>query len=125
MAKGQQRRRFFPTLQYPIARLLRLINGTRERLVLVAEMKMPGEALLEFQITTVDAEQVEVQMRSQFLPRGLAGILYWYGFYPFHQWIFFGMLKSIAKLIGKPIVSGPERFTPKLHTSCALPPNIT
>jgi hypothetical protein len=108
MAKGQQRRRFFPTLQYPIAPLLRLINGTRE-----------------LQITTVDAEQVEVQMRSQFLPRGLAGILYWYGFYPFHQWIFFGMLKSIAKLIGKPIVSGPERFTPKLHTSCALPPNIT
>jgi uncharacterized protein YbjT (DUF2867 family) len=83
------------------------------RLLLVAEMKMPGEALLEFQITTV------------FLPRGLGGILYWYGLYPFHQWIFFGMLKSIAKLIGKPIMSGPERFTPKLHTSCALPPNIS
>ena len=95
------------------------------RLVLVAEMKMPGEALLEFQITTVDAEQVELQMLSRFLPRGLGGILYWYGLYPFHQWIFFGMLKSIAKLIGKPIMSGPERFTPKLHTSCALPPNIS
>jgi uncharacterized protein YbjT (DUF2867 family) len=95
------------------------------RLLLVAEMKMPGEALLEFQITTVDAEQVELQMLSRFLPRGLGGILYWYGLYPFHQWIFFGMLKSIAKLIGKPIMSGPERFTPKLHTSCALPPNIS
>jgi uncharacterized protein YbjT (DUF2867 family) len=95
------------------------------RLVLVAEMKMPGEALLEFQITTVDAEQVELQMLSRFLPRGLGGILYWYGLYPFHQWIFFGMLKSIATRIGKPIMSGPERFTPKLHTSCALPPNIS
>jgi hypothetical protein len=88
-------------------------------------MKMPGEALLEFQITTVDAEQVELQMLSRFLPRGLGGILYWYGLYPFHQWVFFGMLKSIAALIGKPIMSGPERFTPKLHTNCALPPNIS
>jgi hypothetical protein len=95
------------------------------RLVLVAEMKMPGEALLDFQITPVGNGQVELQMLSRFLPRGLAGILYWYGLYPFHQWIFFGMLKSIAKFIGKPIVSGPERFTPKLHASCALPPNIS
>jgi hypothetical protein len=83
------------------------------------------EALLDFQITPVGNGQVELQMLSRFLPRGLAGILYWYGLYPFHQWIFFGMLKSIAKFIGKPIVSGPERFTPKLRTSCALPPNIS
>lgn len=95
------------------------------RLVLVAEMKTPGEALLDFQITPSGAGQVELQMLSRFLPRGLAGILYWYGLYPFHQWIFFGMLKSIANSIGKPIVSGPERFTPKLHTSCALPPKIS
>ena len=95
------------------------------RLVLVAEMKMPGEALLDFQIKPVGSGQVQLQMLSRFLPRGLAGILYWYGLYPFHQWIFSGMLKSIAKFIGKPIVSGPERFTPKLHTSCALPLNIS
>jgi uncharacterized protein YbjT (DUF2867 family) len=92
---------------------------------LVAEMKMPGEALLDFQITTVGTGQVELRMLSRFLPRGLTGILYWYGLYPFHQWIFFGMLKSIAKSIGKPIGLGPERFTPKLHTSCALPDNIS
>ncbi|MGD9239859.1 MAG: SDR family oxidoreductase [Desulfobacterales bacterium] len=92
------------------------------RLVLVAEMKTPGEALLDFQITPSGAGQLELQMLSRFLPRGLAGILYWYGLYPFHQWIFFGMLKSIANSIGKPILSGPERFTPKLHTSCALMP---
>ncbi len=95
------------------------------RLVLVAEMKMPGEALLEFQITPIGPGQVELQMLSRFLPRGLAGILYWYGLYPFHQWIFFGLLKSIAKFIGKPISSGPQRFTPKLHTSCTPPPHTT
>lgn len=92
-----------------------------QRLLLVAEMKTPGEALLEFQITPLAKEEVEFQMLSRFLPKGLFGILYWYGLYPFHQWIFYGMLKAIAKSIKKPMVSDPERFTPRLHTSCALP----
>jgi uncharacterized protein YndB with AHSA1/START domain len=91
------------------------------RLLLVAEMKTPGEALLEFQITPQASGQVELQMLSRFLPKGLLGILYWYVLYPFHQWIFYGMLKAIAKSIDKPIASEPERFTPKLATSCALP----
>ena len=91
------------------------------RLVLLAEMKTPGEALLEFTITPQGDHQVELQMLSRFLPKGLFGIVYWYGLYPFHQWIFFGMLKAIAKSIRKPIASGPERFTPKLHTTCAIP----
>ncbi len=93
------------------------------RLLLVAEMKTPGEALLEFQISPRENDQVELQMLSRFLPKGLLGILYWYVLYPFHQWIFYGMLKSIAASIGKPMASEPERFTPKLHTSCALPQN--
>jgi uncharacterized protein YbjT (DUF2867 family) len=96
-----------------------------QRLMLVAEMKTPGEALLEFKITPFGNGQVELQMLSRFLPKGIFGILYWYGLYPFHQWIFFGMLKAIAKSINKPVVYGPERFTPKLHTTCALPPTRT
>jgi len=92
-----------------------------QRLLLVAEMKTPGEALLEFQITPLANDQVELQMLSRFLPKGLLGILYWYVLYPFHQWIFYGMLKAIARSINKPMASRPERFTPKLHTSCALP----
>ena len=95
------------------------------RLLLVAEMKTPGEALLEFQITPIGDDQVELQMLSRFLPKGLSGLIYWYVLYPFHQWIFFGMLKSIAKSIDKPIQSGPQRFTPKLHTSCVLPSQRT
>ena len=90
------------------------------RLVLLAEMKTPGEAILEFQITPKGNDQAELQMFSSFLPRGLGGILYWYALYPFHEWIFYGMLKSIAKSIGKPITAGPQRFTPKLHASCRL-----
>ena len=91
------------------------------RLLLVAEMKAPGEALLEFQIRPNGNDRVELQMLSRFLPKGLSGLIYWYALYPFHQWIFFGMLKAIAKSIKRPIVSGPQRFTPKLHTSCVLP----
>jgi uncharacterized protein YbjT (DUF2867 family) len=89
-----------------------------QELLLVAEMKTPGEALLKFQINPGGNGLVEFQMLSRFLPKGLFGILYWYVLYPFHQWIFYGMLKSIAKSIDKPIVDGPKRFTPKLHTSC-------
>jgi uncharacterized protein YbjT (DUF2867 family) len=91
------------------------------RLLLLAEMKTPGEAMLEFQIAARGDQQVELQMLSRFLPKGIGGILYWYVLYPFHEWIFFGMLKSIATSIGKPVDAGPERFTPRLHTTCALP----
>jgi len=91
------------------------------RLLLLAEMKTPGEAMLEFLITPVGDNRVELQMLSRFLPKGLGGILYWYGLYPFHEWIFYGMLKSIAKSIGKPILIGPQRFIPKLQSSCRLP----
>ncbi len=90
------------------------------RLLLIAEMKTPGEALLEFQITPVGENKSELKMHSRFLPRGLGGIVYWYVLYPFHEWIFYGMLKSIAKSTGKEIVSGPKRFTPRLHSSCKL-----
>ena len=94
---------------------------TKERLLLLAEMKVPGEALLEFKIHPVGNQYTDLEMLSRFLPKGLWGMLYWYSLYPFHERIFFGMLKAIAKVIEKPIVSGPERFTPRLHDSCVLP----
>ena len=93
----------------------------KKRLLLLAEMKVPGEALLEFKIDSIGAHHTDLQMLSRFLPKGLWGILYWYIFYPFHERIFFGMLRAIARAIEKPIVSGPERFTPRLHGSCVLP----
>jgi NAD(P)-dependent dehydrogenase (short-subunit alcohol dehydrogenase family) len=48
---------------------------------------------------------------------GLGGILYWYLLYPFHECVFFGMLKAIARVIEKPIIANPVRFTPRLHKS--------
>lgn len=65
----------------------------QKRLLLYAEMKLPGEAWLEFQI---DAEGVLTQSAT-FRPLGLLGILYWYAVLPFHGFIFQGMLTAIAK----------------------------
>ena len=86
-----------------------------QRLMLVAEMKTPGEALLEFQLNPAGEGRTELRILSRFLPKGLAGILYWYLLYPFHELIFFGMIKAIAKSAGKTISFGPLRFTSRLH----------
>lgn len=63
------------------------------RLLLYAEMKLPGEAWLEF---TIDKEN-NVHQTATFRPQGLAGRLYWYAMLPFHHFIFRGMLHKIAK----------------------------
>ena len=97
----------------------------QERLLLLAEMKLPGEALLEFRIHDTGDGRTELQQHSRFLPKGLFGILYWYALYPFHQWIFRGMLRNIAKAVGKPIVQGPDRFAPGRHHICYFDPRST
>jgi len=79
-------------------------------LMLSAEMKLPGEAVLSFRIKPLENDQVEVQQVARFLPRGLLGLLYWYAVMPFHHYVFNGMLKGIAKASGKTIRSGPEGF---------------
>jgi uncharacterized protein YbjT (DUF2867 family) len=78
-----------------------------ERLLLLAEMKIPGEALLEFRIKPLSDGQVELRQTARFLPRGLGGILYWYAFDPFHRILYPNMLRAIARSIGKPILKGP------------------
>lgn len=63
-----------------------------KRLLLYAEMKLPGEAWLEFKI---DENNILTQTAT-FRPLGLAGRLYWYAVFPFHGFIFNGMIKKIA-----------------------------
>ncbi|GAL79649.1 putative nucleoside-diphosphate-sugar epimerase [Algibacter lectus] len=62
------------------------------RLLLFAEMKLPGEAWLEFKV--VDNKLTQT---ATFRPLGLAGRLYWYSVLPFHGFIFKGMLKALAE----------------------------
>jgi uncharacterized protein YbjT (DUF2867 family) len=92
------------------------------RLLLLAEMKLPGEALLEFRIHPVGENRTEILQLSRFLPRGLFGLLYWYGLYPFHQWVFKGMAKNMVRASGKPILEEPEKFAPGRHHVCTSDP---
>lgn len=69
-----------------------LADKENKRLLLFAEMKVPGEAWLEFRI---DEKNVLHQIAT-FRPRGIFGRLYWYSMLPFHFFIFNGMIKKIA-----------------------------
>ncbi len=81
-------------------------------LMLSAEMKLPGEAVLSFQLKELDNGHTELQQIARFLPRGLLGLLYWYAVVPFHHYVFNGMLQGIAKASEKPVIRGVERFKP-------------
>jgi len=81
--------------------------------MLAGEMKLPGEALLEFRIKPLPDGTSELEQRSRFLPRGLIGILYWVVLEPIHRLLYPNLLKAISRTIGKPILQGPERITTK------------
>jgi uncharacterized protein YbjT (DUF2867 family) len=66
------------------------------RLRLEAEMKLPGRAWLEFEVSPGDGSTSTIRQTAVFDPVGLAGLLYWYGIYPLHAWVFHGMLRAIA-----------------------------
>ncbi len=66
-------------------------NKIEKRLLLYAEMKLPGEAWLEFKIINGRLHQT-----ATFRPLGVWGRLYWYAVLPFHGFIFNGMIQKIA-----------------------------
>lgn len=65
-------------------------------LQLQAEMKLPGRAWLEFEVSG-EGETSEIRQTAIFDPLGLLGLAYWYALYPVHQFVFSGMLKAIAR----------------------------
>jgi hypothetical protein len=65
------------------------------RLLLAAEMKLPGRAWLEFEVDP-DPRGSTIRQTAIFDPAGVAGRLYWYGIYPLHRHVFAGMLHAIA-----------------------------
>lgn len=67
-----------------------------KRLLLYAEMKLPGEAWLEFKITEKDGKNF-LHQTATFRPKGLLGRLYWYSVLPFHYFVFEGMAEKIVK----------------------------
>jgi uncharacterized protein YbjT (DUF2867 family) len=67
-------------------------NKEEGNLILFAEMKLPGEAWLEFKIVDTILYQT-----ATFKPNGFLGKLYWYSIWPFHGFIFNGMLNKLIR----------------------------
>lgn len=76
-------------------RVTKLIPNKRLRLR--AEMKLPGEAELDFELTEQSPKSTDVVMTARFRPRGLLGLAYWYAVLPLHGFVFPVMLRGIAK----------------------------
>ena len=71
-----------------------------KRLLLSAEMKLPGRAWLEFVVEPTENGAV-IRQTAIFDPVGLWGLAYWYGVWPLHQMVFAGMLRGLARAAKK------------------------
>jgi hypothetical protein len=66
------------------------------RLLLRAEMILPGKAWLEFSILQEDTRRNRLSVNAYFQPKGIPGKLYWYNFLPFHFIIFKDLLRQLV-----------------------------
>ena len=66
------------------------------RLTLLAEMKLPGSAVIEF-VVTPDGDGSRITTQAHFHPAGMPGLLYWYALWPVHGRIFDGLTRAIAE----------------------------
>jgi hypothetical protein len=62
-----------------------------------AEMKLPGKAWLQFEAVPRGAGQTLLIQTAYLAPKGLSGLAYWYGLYPFHGAIVANMIRAIGK----------------------------
>ncbi len=66
---------------------------------LVAEMRLPGRAWLEFEVTD-EGDSAMIRQTAMFDPVGVRGRVYWYALWPVHQVVFGGMLRGIGRAVG-------------------------
>jgi len=70
---------------------------------LTAEMKVPGRAWLQFEVSgAANGSTSIVSQTAIFDPSGLFGLVYWYALWPFHGYIFGGMLEKLAAAATEP-----------------------
>jgi uncharacterized protein YbjT (DUF2867 family) len=89
----------------------RVSHSVRDRsLRLAAEMRLPGRAWLEFEVSPREGGS-RLRQTAVFEPAGLLGLAYWYGIYPLHALVFRGMLQGIARavLAGDPPTAPRQR----------------
>lgn len=63
---------------------------------LAAEMRLPGRAWLQFEVTGQNGGS-QIRQTALFDPLGLGGLVYWYGLWVIHQLVFAGMLRSLVR----------------------------
>jgi hypothetical protein len=68
---------------------------------LAAEMRLPGRAWLQFEVTPADRGSL-IRQTAIFDPVGVWGLLYWYGLWGIHQMVFARMLRKIVRAAGCP-----------------------
>jgi len=73
-----------------------LADRAKGRLILYAEMKLPGEAWLEFAIEDLPDAGHMLRQTATFRPQGLSGRLYWLAVLPFHRLLFPRMARNLA-----------------------------
>jgi hypothetical protein len=78
-----------------------------------AEMKLPGYGWLQFEIQPKAEASSELIQTAYFAPKGLFGLIYWYGIYPIHRFIFFRTIESIAD-VAERAVTGPVLSIPAM-----------
>jgi uncharacterized protein YbjT (DUF2867 family) len=72
-----------------------IADKKNNHLLLFAEMKVPGEAWLEFSIQKTQNENYELTQTATFRPKGILGRMYWWSTKPFHYFIFSGMVNKL------------------------------
>lgn len=60
------------------------------------QMRLPGQAWLQFHVRPIEPKQAEITQTVFFAPKGLLGLLYWYALYPIHTIVFSGMFKHLV-----------------------------
>lgn len=83
-----------------------LVAEPERRLLLLAEMKVPGAATFELRLVAREGG-TELKLLTTFQPRGLWGRAYWWGMWPAHGFLFPAMLRSIARAAEARIIFGP------------------
>ena len=79
-----------------------------------AELKAPGEGWMEWQAARRTPGSCVITQTAYFAPRGASGFLYWYLLYPFHQFVFAGLIRALARLpLVQPDEAGEELLVPE------------
>ncbi len=89
-----------------------------------AEMKVPGDAWLQFEVIPQDTQKSLLLQIAYFAPKGLAGLLYWYLLYPIHSLVFSGLINKLGVRAEKVIENDAQFYSKLFNQSKVVLPVI-